>query len=241
MNLGTHNRPTNRLLLFGMLLSWCGALLLFRFVRSGSLALGFLAWNLFLAAIPAVAAWFFARAMSKGSSVIEQVAWFVIWLVFLPNAPYIITDFVHLITRPRIPFWYDTALLTSCAGTGLLLGYTSIADVQAAITRRFSTFAGWALVVAAVLLSGFGIYLGRFLRWNSWDTLTSPGQLFPEITDRLINPLSHPQTFGVTVVYGVGLFLGYVALRFWQPTALGASERTGPRQSQTTEKLPTRR
>jgi uncharacterized membrane protein len=232
MNPGAYTtRPTNRLLLFATLLSWCAALLLFRFVRSGSLALGFLAWNLFLAAIPAVAAWFFARAMAKGSSSIEQVGWFVIWLVFLPNAPYIITDFVHLITRPGIPFWYDTALLVSSAGTGLLLGYTSIADVQAAITRRFSPFVGWVLVIAAVLLSGFGIYLGRFLRWNSWDTLTSPRQLFPQIAERLINPLSYPQTLGVTVIYGVGLFLGYVALRFWQPATDGGNEQTGPRQS----------
>jgi uncharacterized membrane protein len=214
-----------RLLLFVMLLSWCGALLLFRFVRSGSLALGFLAWNLFLAAIPAVAAWFFARAMGKASSTIEKVGWFVVWIVFLPNAPYIITDFVHLTTRPGIPFWYDTALLVSCAGTGLLLGYTSIADVQFVIARRFSPLAGWLLVIAAVLLSGFGIYLGRFLRWNSWDTLTSPRQLSLEITDRLINPLSHPQTVGVTVVYGVGLFLGYVALRFWQPATHSRTEK----------------
>jgi uncharacterized membrane protein len=211
-----------------MLLSWCAALLLFRFVRSGSLAMGFLAWNLFLAAIPAVAAWFFARAMAKGSSLIEKVGWFVIWLVFLPNAPYIITDFVHLTSQPRIPFWYDTALITSSAGTGLLLGYTSIADVQAAITQRFSTLVGWLLVIAAVLLSGFGIYLGRFLRWNSWDTIISPHQLFPQIADRLINPLAHPQTVGVTVVYGVGLFLGYVALRFWQPATV-RGEKTGSR------------
>jgi uncharacterized membrane protein len=217
-----------RLLLFVMLLGWCGALLLFRFARSGSLALGFLAWNLFLAAVPALAAWFFARAMGKKSSHIERVGWFVVWLVFLPNAPYIITDFVHLTPRPGIPFWYDIALLISCAGTGLLLGYTSIADVQFVIARRFSPLVGWLLVAAAVLLSGFGIYLGRFLRWNSWDTLTSPRQLSLEITDRLINPLSHPQTFGVTVVYGVGLFLGYVALRFWQPGAFVASERPGP-------------
>jgi uncharacterized membrane protein len=211
-----------------MLLSWCAALLLFRFLRSGSLAMGFLAWNLFLAAIPAVAAWFFARAMAKGSSLIEKVGWFVIWLVFLPNAPYIITDFVHLTSQPRIPFWYDTALITSSAGTGLLLGYTSIADVQAAITQRFSTLVGWLLVIAAVLLSGFGIYLGRFLRWNSWDTIISPHQLFPQIADRLINPLAHPQTVGVTVVYGVGLFLGYVALRFWQPATV-RGEKTGSR------------
>jgi uncharacterized membrane protein len=232
LNLGAHKGGhAPRLLLFVMLLSWCGALLLFRFVRSGSLALGFLAWNLFLAAIPAVAAWFFARAMGKGASTIEKVGWFVIWIVFLPNAPYIITDFVHLTTRPGIPFWYDTALLVSCAGTGLLLGYTSIADVQAVIARRFSPFVGWMLVIAAVLLSGFGIYLGRFLRWNSWDTLTSPRQLSLAIADRVMNPLSNPQTFGVTVVYGVGLFLGYVALRFWQPATISGSERTEPRQS----------
>jgi uncharacterized membrane protein len=220
-----------RLLLFVMLLCWCGALLLFRFARSGSLALGFLAWNLVLAAIPAVAAWFFARAMGKNSSLIERVGWFVVWIVFLPNAPYIITDFVHLTTYPGIPFWYDTALLVSCAGTGLLLGYTSIADVQFVIARRFSPLAGWMLVVAAVLLSGFGIYLGRFLRWNSWDTVTSPRQLSLAITERVMNPLSNPQTFGVTVVYGVGLFLGYVALRFWQPATISEDVESGARRS----------
>jgi uncharacterized membrane protein len=227
-----------RLLLFVMLLGWCGALLLFRFARSGSLTLGFLAWNLFLAAVPAVAAWFFARAMGRNSSLIERVGWFVVWLVFLPNAPYVITDFVHLTTRPGIPFWYDTALLISCAGTGLLLGYTSIADVQFVIARRFSPLAGWMLVVAAVLLSGFGIYLGRFLRWNSWDTLTSTRQLSLAITERVMNPLSNPQTFGVTIVYGVGLFLGYVALRFWQPATISSGEPTERPSPATTVNAP---
>ena len=220
-----------RLLLFVMLLCWCGALLLFRFARTGSLALAFLAWNLFLAAVPAVAAWLFARSMGKSSSLAERVLWFVLWLVFLPNAPYIITDFVHLTTHPHVPFWYDIALFVSCAGTGLLLGYTSIADVQFVIARRFSALVGWLLVVAAVLLSGFGIYLGRFLRWNSWDTVTNPRQLSLEIADRVMNPLSNPQTVGVTVVYGVGLFLGYVALRFWQPATISDSDRSEPRQT----------
>jgi uncharacterized membrane protein len=215
-----------RLLLFVLLLCWCGALLVFRFARTGSLALGFMAWNLFLAAIPAVAAWFFARAMGRNSSLGERVIWFVVWLVFLPNAPYIITDFVHLTPQPGIPLWYDIALFVSCAGTGLLLGYTSIADVQFVIARRFSALVGWLMVVAVVLLSGFGIYLGRFLRWNSWDTLTNPRQLSVEIADRVMNPFSNPQTVGVTVVYGVGLFLGYVALRFWQPATIAGNQRS---------------
>jgi uncharacterized membrane protein len=200
-------------------LGWCAALLLFRFARSGSLAFGFLAWNLFLAAIPAVAAAMFARAAAKQSRVIVQVVWFLVWLVFLPNAPYIITDFVHLRPSGAIPLWYDIALLTSCAGTGLLLGYTSIADVQAVITRKFSASLGWSVVIAAIFLSGFGIYLGRFLRWNSWDTLTNPLRLFPDIAGRVLDPLAHPRMLAVTAVYGVGLFVGYVALRFWHPTA----------------------
>jgi uncharacterized membrane protein len=207
-----------RLLLFGTLLGWCAALLLFRFARSGSLAFGFLVWNLFLAAVPAVAAWFFAKSVDRQSNVASQVAWFAVWLVFLPNAPYIITDFVHLTPGTAVPLWYDIALLTSCAGTGLLLGYTSIADVQAVITRKFSPSLGWAVVITAIFLSGFGIYLGRFLRWNSWDTLTNPLGLFPDIARQVINPLSHPRMLAVTAVYGVGLFVGYLALRFWHPT-----------------------
>jgi uncharacterized membrane protein len=200
-------------------LGWCAALLLFRFARSGSLAFGFLAWNLFLAAVPAVAAAMFARAAAKQSRVIVQVVWFIVWLVFLPNAPYIITDFVHLTPSAAIPLWYDIALLTSCAGTGLLLGYTSIADVQTVITRKFSASLGWSVVIAAIFLSGFGIYLGRFLRWNSWDTLSNPLRLFPDVAGRVLDPLAHPRMLAVTAVYGVGLFVGYVALRFWHPNA----------------------
>jgi len=206
-----------RLLLFGTLMSWCAALLLFRFVRSDSLFFGFLLWNLLLAAIPAVAAWFFVRAAEIRSSALIQVSWFAIWLAFLPNAPYIVTDFIHLDSRPPIPLWYDIALLASCAGTGLLLGYSSLADVHATIARRFSASLGWALALAALFLSGFGIYLGRVLRWNSWDALTNPLPLFSDIADRVFHPLSHPQTVGVTFIYGITLLLGYIALRVLQP------------------------
>ena len=214
-----------RLLLFGTLLTWCAALLLFRFVRSESFFFDFLIWNLFLAAIPAVAAWFFVRTAERRSSALAQVSWFAIWLAFLPNAPYIVTDFMHLDARPPIPLWYDVALLASCAGTGLLLAYSSLSDVQAIITRKFSTFLGWALALVALFLSGFGIYLGRFLRWNSWDALTNPLQLFSDISDRALHPLSYPQTVGVTLIYGVGLFLGYIALRVLRPSIGSAGAR----------------
>ncbi len=202
-----------RVVVFGALFVWCGALVYGRIVIAQSYAFAFLGWNLLLAAIPAVAAWLFARAAEQHAHALLQVFWFAIWLVFLPNAPYVITDLVHLAPHSYIPLWYDLAMLASCAGTGLLLGYTSLADVQAVIARRFSARLGWGVAAAALLLSGFGIYLGRFLRWNSWDAVTRPLQLLADIGHQLTDPGSSLQALGVTLIYGAGLMLGYVALR----------------------------
>ncbi len=206
-----------RLLLFGTLLAWCAALLLVRFVRSQSFDLAFMAWNLVLAATPAIAAWLFAKAAEKRAPAALQVLWFALWLTFLPNAPYVLTDFLHLAPSPAIPLWYDIALLASCAGSGLLLGYISLADVQAVIARRYSARAGWALAAAALLLSAFGIYLGRFLRWNSWDLLVDPLKIVFGTARWLADPLSRTQAIGVTLVYGITLLLGYIALIVLKP------------------------
>ena len=201
-----------RALVFVALLGFCGVLLALRVARTGSHLYMFLVWNLFLAAIPPVASYLFVRSMDRGWRVMAAAA-FVAWLLFLPNAPYILTDFVHLRAQPNVPLWYDIALLASAAGTGLLLGYASLADVQHVIARRWGRPAGWSIAGAALLLSGFGVYVGRFLRWNSWDAVTNPQRLAHDIVARLADPLSHPRTFGMTAIYGVGLFLGYIALR----------------------------
>lgn len=149
-----------------------------------------------------------------------RLASFAIWLLFLPNAPYILTDFIHLKYRPPVPLWYDVLMLFSCAGTGLLLGYGSVMLVQRDLARRHGPRAGWIAAGAALVLSAFGIYLGRFLRWNSWDALTDPVPLFAEIAEHLTNPFHHPRTFGVTILYGVALLLGYVALHVLGETAV---------------------
>jgi uncharacterized membrane protein len=198
-----------RIIVFILLLAWCGALLALRRIRSHDGSFDFIPWNLFLAVIPAIAAMLFERSTNTAFRVIV----FIVWLLFLPNAPYILTDFVHLAPRPNVPLWFDIALLGSAAATGLLLGYMSVVDVQTAIARSFGKAAGWFVAIAALLLTGFGIYLGRFLRWNSWDPLASPEQLFEEIARKTWNPVAHPRTIGVTFVYGVGITLGYVALR----------------------------
>lgn len=212
-----------RTAVFTLLLTWCAALLFFRIARTGTVTYVFLIWNLFLAVIPAVAAAMLGRARTK----FGQGACAALWLLFLPNAPYLVTDFVHLRPRPQMPLWYDIALLVSCAATGLLLGYVSVADVQRVVAKRFGTLASWCCAAAGLMLSGFAIYLGRFLRWNSWDVLTDPQGLLAHILLRLAHPIAHPRTYGVTVVYGTGLLLGYVALQVLSSSAF-RGERSLP-------------
>jgi uncharacterized membrane protein len=137
---------------------------------------------------------------------------FGLWLLFLPNAPYILTDILHLTRTSDAPAWYDLALLLSCSGTGLLLGYLSLIDVQRIVARRFSSIFGWLFAIVSLGLSGFAIYLGRFLRWNSWDVLVTPTRLF-EIATALMHPVANVRPLSVTLVFGVILALGYISLR----------------------------
>ena len=206
------------MILFAVLLLWCGGLIVLRSARWGSDEFQSMIWNLFLAVVPAVAAALFARSEHRRSPVIIPISWFLVWLLFLPNAPYIATDFVHLAPHPPIPLWYDIALILSCAATGLFLGFSSVAEVQAVITRRQGRTAGWAVAAFALVASGFGIYLGRFLRWNSWDALARPLELARYVAPRASHPFSHPRTVAVTLIYGVGLVLGYIALRVFSST-----------------------
>ncbi len=126
--------------------------------------------------------------------------------------PYILTDILHLTRASEAPVWYDLALLLSCAGTGLLLGYLSLIDVQGIVARRFGSTRSWIFALVSLVLSGFAIYLGRFLRWNSWDVLVEPTRVFG-ILGAMLNPWAHAKPLAVTVIFGIILTLGYITLR----------------------------
>jgi uncharacterized membrane protein len=200
------------LLLLG-LPGWCGMLVIARWLRAGQPEFDFLVWNLFLAAIPLVASGLLVRADRRGQPVPVRVLWFGIWLLFLPNAPYIVTDLIHLYPRPPIALWFDIAVMSSFAASGVVLGYASVADVQALCARHWGRLAGWTVALGALMLAGFGVYLGRFVRWNSWDALIHPRRLFHHVASQSLDPSDHPRSVGVTLVYGIGLVLGYVVLR----------------------------
>lgn len=203
-----------RLALPVLVLAWCLGLIAVRVLRTGSPHLLFLVWNLFLACIPLASARALA-AMSRGRAPgWAQCLVFGLWLLFLPNAPYIVTDLVHLSRPAGIVFWYDLGTLLSCAGAGVLIGYLSLLDVQQIVEDRFGKTAGWLTAGGALLLSGFGVYLGRVMRWNSWDVVTDPVGLFRSVADSVLNARLHAHTYLVTLLFGAGLLLGYAALYF---------------------------
>lgn len=196
-----------------LLCGWCLALLAVRFRYSGSADYAFMVWNLFLAIIPVICATLFRALHQSHAARAAHWLFLPVWLAFLPNAPYLVTDLIHLRALPPVPLWYDVIMLGSFAATGLLLTYASLADVEAVLRERFGTFSALAFSVCTLAVCGFGIYLGRFMRWNTWDIVSSPRALFADIAQRFANPMSHPRTWAVTVLYGAGLVVGYVVLR----------------------------
>jgi uncharacterized membrane protein len=114
--------------------------------------------------------------------------------------------------RPDVPYWYDLAIILFFAWNGLMLGYASLLDIQTVVSKRFASWIGWCVSIASLVLAGFGIYLGRYLRWNSWDVIRAPTPLLHDIVLRLRDPFAYPNTYGVTVVFSTFLVLGYILL-----------------------------
>jgi uncharacterized membrane protein len=136
----------------------------------------------------------------------------VAWLLFFPNAPYICTDVIHLTTSLYTHFWVDLVLILSCAFTGLVLGFLSLYLMQTLVIERFGRAAGWLFIAVVAGLSGFGIYLGRFLRFNSWDVLVQPVKLFQSITTWAASPLAHTTAYSFPVLFATFLFVAYLML-----------------------------
>src|SRR5947207_2796465 len=161
----------------------------------------FLVWNLFLAWIPywcAIGVLALVESRSKRRALIALLA--AMWFMFFPNAPYIVTDFKHLFDTPHLTWWYDIGLIISFAWTGCFLAVVSLRIMQSLLARRIGALASWVFVFATIGLSGVGVYLGRFLRFNSWDLMTRPGEIFGYIHSPAVEPLSHTRSIGVTLM-----------------------------------------
>jgi uncharacterized membrane protein len=189
----------------------CVALVEFRIHRTGDPFYRFLVWNLFLAWVPfglAIAAYNRAR---RGVDVGVGVL-LVLWLLFFPNAPYMLTDFIHLGQSEAAPVWYDALMLSSFAWTALLLGYTSLYLVQMLARRVVGPAWSWAGIACVLAVASFGVYLGRFMRFNSWDALVRPSRVLDVISNQLENPFRHPLMIAVLLALTAFLLVGYAVL-----------------------------
>lgn len=210
----THSFLTSRLFYPAAAASVLAVALLAARILMGAHGYTFLVWNLFLAWLPYLASLWAARTATGRPSPLraaQLAAAGAIWLLFLPNAPYIMTDFVHL---PGMHFvwWYDVGTLLAFAWGGCILGVASLHVMRGIVRERLGGAASWAFVLVSVALSGVGIYLGRCLRWNSWDVLTSPRTLAAELVAVLGNPDAYPRLVGVSGLFACFLLLGYLTL-----------------------------
>jgi uncharacterized membrane protein len=167
----------------------------------------FLAWNLFLAWIPLVAALLVVGAAERKVAVVAGV----VWLAFLPNALYLVTDLVHL--SEGVVLWRQVLQFGFAAWTGTLLAVVSLRQVHRRVTAELGVGAGWLVVAIAVLLSGAGVAIGRFQRWNSWDLLSQPGAVVKGSLDWVQSPFADIRLTGVAIA--VTAFFGIAYLTVW--------------------------
>lgn len=197
-------------------MAFTGLLLAVRIAFTGTLQYAFLGWNQFLAWLPfVISAYMVSKPLPAAR--LRQYAWLLCWLLLLPNAPYIITDFFHFKERPPVPAWYDLALLFMAAFNGLLLGFWSLSHAERQWRRMYPRARVLPFRLVVLFLCSFGIYLGRFGRFNSWDVLSNPGELLYSIAHRIAFPLEHVRTWGVTFLFTAMLFLSYTAIKAGNP------------------------
>jgi uncharacterized membrane protein len=132
------------------------------------------------------------------------------WLAFFPNAPYIVTDFLHFYERPPVPSWYDIGLLASFAWTGLFLAIASLRTMQELVNAYAGRIVSWIFASVALALGGLGLYLGRFSRWNSWDLLLQPKEIIAELAYLFANPFINLRFFGFTFMFTAFLLVCYL-------------------------------
>ncbi len=182
---------------------------LYDFAMTRSTTFLFLGWNLFLAWIPYTLSLLLPKLPSRWLA----VPLLAVWLVFLPNAPYIVTDLMHVHYRTGIPLWFDMMMIFSFAWTGLMLGLISIMDVQFYLEKHLGKRPAAAITAGVIGLCAFGVYVGRYQRWNSWDLLHEPYQLFWDMASVLVNPMNNLGTLGLAAVMAGVLGIGYLTLR----------------------------
>lgn len=168
----------------------------------------FLIWNIFLAIIPYGITMYLSTKPNLNK--LKLGLWFLVWLAFLPNAPYIVTDLIHIRSGNDSFLWLDILVILSFALSGLFLFYLSVLDMQKLALKTFKNMPINALTMLILILCGFGVYLGRFLRYNSWEIISAPKHLLLDVINIVIAPFQNVEAWWFTFGFG-----GFLVVGFW--------------------------
>jgi uncharacterized membrane protein len=208
----TLNRSRLNLSIFLIAMSlFCFSISIMRYRLTDTKVFLFLNWNLFLAFIP----WLISSVIKvkKINNKISLVLLIFSWLLFFPNSPYILTDLFHLRMQSPAPIWFDLVVILSFAWTGLMFGFISLMDIESILKKYIRPMLVNFISIALLFITAFGIYLGRYLRWNSWDIISNPFGLFNDVVSRFVNPFKYPTTWGMTLFLGILLNMMYFSLK----------------------------
>ncbi len=195
---------------------------------TGRTSYNFLLWNLFLAWVPLAFAAMTWVVRTRSRLLVALTG--LCWLAFFPNAGYVVTDLIHLRTTRGGPLWLDTLMVFSVAWAALLAGIVSLAVMHRAVRDWLGPAAGWLFTIGVSLAAGFGVFLGRFQRWNSWDIVTRPDDL---VADTLRN-LTVPRAVVFSLIFGVLMWLLYLSYAVFsrrgaEPVGVHPNDTTAPR------------
>ena len=197
----------------GLISLLCLAFFVVRLVLTGSSAYLFIPGNLVLAWLGLFFGWVLVQQLkiTRWASW-QNIALSFLWLFFLPNTWYVLTDFIHVYPTGDISELYDIVMVGTLVISGFILGFTSLFLIHKELLKRFGNRRAGQLVAGIILPASFAIYLGRDLRWNSWDVVANPSGIILNVSDRLIDPLGHLRAFNVTGLFFVLLSVMYLAV-----------------------------
>ncbi|MFT3682416.1 MAG: DUF1361 domain-containing protein [Ferruginibacter sp.] len=198
--------------IIGLFILFVTVMVAARIIYTGSIRYISILWNLFLAWTP-----FQVSLLISAYSTLKNPKPLLIltgWLLFFPNALYVVTDLIHLEDAGGVPLWYDAIMLFMAALSGLLLAFASLYKVEKFLRKQISSSLVTDPIVLFILfLSSFGVYLGRFDRWNSWDIVVYPKQLSKDIASYIFSPVYHYRTWITTLIFTAFFSLLYFAVK----------------------------
>lgn len=189
------------------------ALYVVRTIDAGNNRHAYFLWNLTLAWLPVLFAWMLGRRLKSGTWLSAgNIVLTLLWLGFLPNSFYLASDLIHLGETGEVSLLYDAVMFLSFIFNGFIAGFLSLLLVHGFLLERVRRRDAHFIISLVLLLCGFAIYLGRYLRWNTWDVLLSPAGILFDVSERVINPIEHPQAFMTTFTFFALLGTMYIVV-----------------------------